>query len=96
MDDAALQSVGDQVATFAKVSEKQAPNRPPTASRLRARMARFEDHVRSVGKHEVGVLTPEAAETPRSIAVRVSRAARRVNTSVTVWSVDGIVYFKRA
>jgi hypothetical protein len=56
-------------------------------------MREYEKYVESVQSGKVGKLAPSRGETPRGIALRVSRAGKRVNKSVNTWVVDGVVYF---
>jgi hypothetical protein len=57
-------------------------------------MAQYEGFLAGVKKGQVGTLTPEANETVRGVALRISRAGKRVGTAVDAWAVDGVVYFK--
>ena len=82
------------MAKFSKVKESEAPRPIKQSGRLAMRMRQYEDHVSSVKSGEVGVLVPEAGETPRGIALRVGRAARRLNKAVETWVVDNTVYFR--
>ncbi len=82
------------MAEFAVVKQSQAPRRPTTAGPLRARMAEYEGYVASLKRGQAGQLVPDLGESPRAVAVRVSRAAKRLNRPVEVWSVDGAVYFR--
>ena len=79
------------MATFSVIDAAQAP-RP--RGRLVARMAQYEGFVNGVKNGKVGQLSPSSAETPRAVAVRVSRAGKRLGRSVDVWVMDGAVYFK--
>ena len=56
-------------------------------------MAEYEGFVNSMKKGTVGKLSPSSAETARAVAVRVSRAGKRLGRSVDVWVVDGVGYF---
>jgi hypothetical protein len=81
------------MAKFKKIPAAQAPKPPRQSGRLANRMRQYEDHVASLKDGEVGMLEPEDGETARGIALRVGRAARRVNKSANTWMVDGKVYF---
>jgi len=59
-------------------------------------MAEYERFVNGVKEGRVGKLHPSAGETARSVAVRVSRAGKRLGKAVDTWVVDGVVYFKLA
>jgi hypothetical protein len=82
------------VATFAVIEARKAPARTKAAGRWRERMAQYEGFLAGVKKGQVGTLTPDANETVRGVAVRISRAGKRVGTAVDAWAVDGVVYFK--
>jgi hypothetical protein len=56
-------------------------------------MREYEKYVEQVPQGKVGKLVPGPGETPRSIAMRISRAARRTGKSANTWVVDGVVYF---
>jgi len=57
-------------------------------------MAEYEGFVNGVKKGQVGRLSPSSGETLRAVAVRVSRAGKRLKRSVNVWYGDEAVYFK--
>lgn len=82
------------MAKFSKMAREKAPNPIRQTGRLKARMREYEDHVASVKKGEAGRLEPEAGETARGIALRISRAAKRSGVSIRTWVVDGSVYFE--
>jgi hypothetical protein len=82
------------MAEFAVVKQSQAPRRPTTPGPLRARMAEYEDYVASLKKGQAGRLVPAGSESVRAVAVRVSRAAKRIARPTEVWTVDGAVYFR--
>lgn len=84
------------MATFSTIRETEAPIRPRTAGRLAERMRRYEQYVTEVGRGKVGRLEPERGESPRGVALRINRAARRIGREVHTWVVDGVVYFKPA
>ncbi|MCY4392779.1 MAG: hypothetical protein OXE43_12115 [Chloroflexi bacterium] len=56
-------------------------------------MRQYEDYVNSVKSDEAGKLTPEEGETARGLALRISRAAKRVGKTADTWVRDGSVYF---
>ena len=56
-------------------------------------MRQYEDYVNSVKSDEAGRLAPEEGETPRGLALRVSRAAKRIGKTADTWVRDGSVYF---
>ena len=57
-------------------------------------MVEYESFVNGVKKGQVGKLSPSADETPRGVALRISRAGKRIGRSVDAWVADGVVYFK--
>lgn len=81
------------MAEFAVVKESDAPRPARQTGRLAARMREYEKYIEQVRGNSVGKLTPSRGESPRGIALRVSRAGKRVGKSVNTWVVDGVVYF---
>ena len=81
------------MAEFAVVKESEAPRPARQTGRLAARMREYEKYIESVKSGQVGKLSPSRGESPRGIALRVSRAGKRVGKSVNTWVVDGVVYF---
>ena len=57
-------------------------------------MRLYEDYVRTLKSGEVGKLVPDSGESPRGLALRVSRAAKRADKQISTWVVDGAVYFE--
>lgn len=57
-------------------------------------MRAFEGYAADLGEGEVGVLEPEHGETTRGLAMRMSRAGKRLDRTVNSWTFDGKVYFK--
>jgi hypothetical protein len=82
------------MAKFSKIPEAQAPRPIRQSGRLAQRMRQYEEHIGAIKSGEVGRLVPEGGETARGIALRVARAARRMNKSADTWMVDGNVYFR--
>ncbi len=78
---------------FSTVKASAAPGPMRQTGRLTARMRQYEDYVNSVKSDEAGKLTPEEGETTRGLALRISRAAKRVGKSADTWVRDGAVYF---
>ena len=76
---------------FSTVKASAAPMRINQTGSVR--MRQYEDFVNDVGPDEAGKLTPEGDETTRSLAMRVSRAAKRVGKTANTWTRDGAVYF---
>jgi hypothetical protein len=85
---------GFTMARFQKISKAEAPLPTRQSGRLAARMRLYEEHVGSLGRGEVGKLTPDTGETARGIALRIGRAGRRVNRPVKAWIDKNVVYFE--
>ncbi len=84
------------MAEFSVVSEREAPKPTRQTGRLAARMREYEQYVTSVKGGQVGKLAPARGESPRGLALRVSRAGKRIGKTIDTWVVDGVVYFKVA
>ena len=84
------------MAEFSVVKESDAPRPARQTGRLAARMREYEKFVDSVGAGKVGKLVPAKGESPRGIALRVSRAGKRSGKSVNTWVVNDVVYFSPA
>jgi hypothetical protein len=82
------------MAEFTVIKEAEAPRPARQTGRLATRMREYEKFVEAVGSGKVGKLVPARGETPRGIALRISRAAKRQNKASETWVVDGTVYFK--
>ena len=82
------------MAEFSVVSEKEAPRPTRQTGRLAARMREYEGYVTSVKSGQVGKLAAGKGESPRGLALRVSRAGKRIGKNIDTWVVDGSVYFK--
>lgn len=99
-DWAAVHSLSDQkgksVAEFSVIKESEAPRPTRQTGRLAARMREYERFVEGVPSGKIGKLQPSRGETPRGVALRVSRAAKRMNKSINTWVVDDVVYFSVA
>jgi len=78
---------------FSTVKASAAPSPMQQTGRASVRMRQYEDFVNAVGSDEAGKLTPEEGETTRSLAMRVSRAAKRVGKTANTWTRDNAVYF---
>lgn len=81
------------MAEFKVISEKDAPRPIRQTGRLAQRMREYEKYVEGVSAGKTGVLVPSRGETPRGIALRVSRAGKRLKKPINTWVVDGTVYF---
>ncbi len=82
------------MAEFTVIREADAPMPRRQTGRLAARMREYEEYARSVTSGGVGRLQPSRGETARSIALRISRASRRINRAANTWIIDNTVYFK--
>ncbi len=78
---------------FSTIKSSVAPRPIKQTGRPSVRMRQYEDYVNAVGPDEAGKLTPEEDETTRSLAMRVSRAAKRVGKTTNTWTRDDAVYF---
>lgn len=81
------------MAEFTVIKDTEAPRPARQTGRLAPRMREYEKYVESVPAGRAGKLVPAPGETPRAIAMRISRAARRLGRSANTWVVDGVVYF---
>jgi hypothetical protein len=84
------------MAQFSVLKEADAPRPTRQTGRLAARMREYERYVEQVGSGKVGRLSPTREESARGVALRVSRAGKRVGRSVNTWVVDNQVYFSVA
>lgn len=82
------------MAEFTVIKESDAPRPSRQSGRLASRMREYEKYVDGVQSGKVGKLTPSRGETPRGIALRISRAGKRMNKSINTWVVDDVVYFQ--
>lgn len=82
------------MAELTAIKQSEAPRRPTTPRRQRARMAEYEDYVASLKRGQASRLIPSRAESLRGVALRVSRAGKRLNRPLETWTVDGAVYFR--
>ena len=81
------------MAKFTKINADQAPQ-PTKQTSLSGRMREYEGYVKDVKRGDVGKLTPGGNESARGLALRVSRAAKRLGKSADTWIVDGALYFR--
>ncbi len=56
-------------------------------------MAEYERYAGGVKAGQVGKLSPTGGESTRSVAVRISRAGKRIGRPIEAWVADGAVYF---
>jgi hypothetical protein len=84
------------MAKFSVVRESEAPRANRQSGRLAVRMREYERYVAGVGAGRVGKLVPADGETPRSVALRIGRAAERSGNPVDTWIVQGVVYFAKS
>jgi hypothetical protein len=57
-------------------------------------MREYEQYVTSVKSGQVGRLAPGKGESPRGLALRVSRAGKRIGKAVDTWVNENNVYFR--
>lgn len=81
------------MAEFSVIKEADAPRPTRQTGRLAIRMREYEKFVDGVSSGKVGKLVPSRGETPRGVALRVSRAGKRMNKAINTWVVDDTVYF---
>ena len=81
------------MATFSVLEASKAPKAPPKRSPLAARMAEYERYAAGVKSGQVGKLAPTGGETARSVAVRITRAGKRLGRPIETWVEEGVVYF---
>ena len=81
------------MAEFTLIDEAKAPKRPTTPPSMKRRMQEYEGYVTGLKKGQAGKLVPSDGESLRSLALRVSRAAKRAGKPVTAWVGDDAVYF---
>lgn len=84
------------MAEFTVVKEAEAPRPTRQTGRLATRMREYEKYIDSVTTGRVGKLTPSKGESARGVALRISRAGKRVGKTVNTWVVDGVVYFSHS
>ena len=85
--------VGCCMAKFAVIAQKDAPKPIRQTGRLKSRMAEYDNYITQLGARDAGCLVPDDGETARGVALRVSRAGKRIGKTVDTWVVDGKVYF---
>ena len=81
------------MAEFTVIKESEAPRPSRQSGRLASRMREYEKYVEGVPSGKVGKLSPSRGETPRGVALRISRAGKRMNKSINTWVADDLVYF---
>jgi hypothetical protein len=81
------------MADFSVIKDSEAPHPTRQTGRLATRMREYEKYIENVTPGKVGKLTPSRGETARGVALRISRAGKRTNKTVSTWVVDGVVYF---
>ena len=79
--------------TVRSASEVPAPARSPKA--VREAQLQYEEYVRAIDS-DVGELELSTDEQPRSIKVRLRRAATRLGRDIEIWDANGRVYFRVA
>ncbi|MEO6397737.1 MAG: hypothetical protein ABIP13_04660 [Tepidiformaceae bacterium] len=81
------------MAEFSVIKESEAPRPSRQSGRLATRMREYEKYVDGVPTSKVGKLSPSRGETPRGVALRISRAGKRMGKSINTWVVEDVVYF---
>ncbi len=81
------------MAEFTVIKESDAPRPSRQSGRLASRMREYEKYIDAVPTGKVGKLAPSRGETPRGVALRISRAGKRMNKGINTWVVDDVVYF---
>lgn len=84
------------MAKFSKIKAEEAPQPSPRSGKLAVRMRQFDEYVQQLEPGQVGKLVPEQNETARGLALRVSRAAKRMQRPVMTWIVKDTLYFAPA
>ena len=82
------------MATFTVLDTSKAPPAPAKRSPLAARMAEYDRYAAGLKSGQAGKLAPGAGESTRSVAVRITRAGKRIGRPLRAWVVEGAVYFK--
>jgi len=82
------------MAKFTTIRADQAPQPTKQTGGPSARMREYEGYVTSVKRGEVGKMEPGQNESARGLALRVSRAAKRLGKETDTWVVDGALYFR--
>jgi len=77
--------------TVRSASEVPLPRRSPKAI-LEAQFE-YEGYINAIGA-DVGELELGPSEQPRSVKVRLRRAATRLGKDIETWDADGRVYFR--
>ncbi len=81
------------MADFSVVKKKDAPRPTRQSGRLALRMREYDKYVESLKAEDAGRLIPAKGESARGVALRISRAGKRVGRPVDTWVSDGTVYF---
>ena len=81
------------MAKFSVIKRSDIPAAAKQSGRLTARMREYDRYLDGLKANEGGKLVPDEGETPRGIALRISRAAKRKGRSVETRIVDGAVLF---
>jgi len=79
--------------TVRSVSDVPAPVR--SAKAVREAQVQYEEYVRAIDS-DVGELELSPDEQPRSVKVRLRRAATRLGRDIEIWDANGRIYFRVA
>ena len=84
------------MAKFVKIKRSAAPNTNRSGPKLlQARMREYDGYVNQIAQldeDEAVKLVPEKDETPRSLLLRLARAARRNGVSIQATEEEGVVF----
>lgn len=83
------------MAKFSKVKRSEMPRVRRQGGRLAARMREYDEYILALKGDEAGMLEPskEDEESVRGLALRISRAGKRLGKRLDVRSSDRAVYF---
>ena len=77
--------------TIRSASEAPLPNRATKA--VREVQLQYEEYVQAINS-DVGELELSPDELPRSVKVRLRRAATRLGREIDIWDANGRIYFR--
>ncbi|MCC7362879.1 MAG: hypothetical protein IT303_00785 [Dehalococcoidia bacterium] len=82
------------MAKFSKVKKGDMPKVRRQGGRLAARMREYDEYILSLKPDEAGMLEPgDDEESVRGLALRISRAGKRLGKKLDVRSTEKAVYF---
>ena len=77
--------------TVRSASDAPIPNRATKA--VREAQMQYEEYVQTINT-DVGELELSPDEQPRSVKVRLRRAATRLGREIDIWDANGRIYFR--